>query len=559
MRLESLVSLKPDIIDTGAGIKAPVPAGAVSLSEGDIINVKVLGESDGVYSLKTEDGLVLRARLDEGVFLPADSSVALAVTGRRDGMLYMSIIETPTLKEDVKLPGLPPSIVSEIAERLTSMGYKAENGVLRAVFEIASRFPDMTLNEVIFTAANKLPADRAVSEAVKALFAGEDTSVMLDEIIRFAAADKKPPVPGPFYTEPAASPQNEFVDPALPRPAVSVLSQTAGDMPPVAFSAGAAAPEGTAGALSIDAEIANSVIKADTGADLAAADRSAPRGIEDPAVSGAAGAKEPLDFSRWISRFLGGESITDPEKLLPADLARAPVFEGVPPRTLAAIAQNLRAVAGSVPVSEDESKLLENLVKLAEKSVLRLEDPAADIAAKLKAVREELLVKLAYFRDSLDASSAPHLKAQIQKLTDHIRLLESLDRFVYVQLPLQIGKERFSADLYVYKKDKGQTRRIDPDDVKILLALDLMHMGHLESFIEIKGKEVSLRFEVESEEIASAFKQNTAKLHELLHEAGYKFTNATVIMKNSETSPETALLRFLFFERSVNAGLDLTV
>lgn len=78
-----------------------------------------------------------------------------------------------------------------------------------------------------------------------------------------------------------------------------------------------------------------------------------------------------------------------------------------------------------------------------------------------------------------------------------------------------------------------------------------------EVLVEIRGREASLGLEVENEEVASDFKQNTTKLHKMLDGMGYKFTYLSAVVKNSATTVETALLKLVNGERS--GGIDVVI
>jgi hypothetical protein len=224
------------------------------------------------------------------------------------------------------------------------------------------------------------------------------------------------------------------------------------------------------------------------------------------------------------------------------------------------MAESLRSITASMPELADEQDLFESISRFARELFL---DTGADpdkTAAALKSVREELYVKLAYFKDAVESSSAAGkgmVLKETEKLMEHVKLLNSLDQFAYVQIPIKEHGGRGNAELYIYKNNKGGSRRIDPENAKILLALDLEHMGHIESFIEIRGREVNLRCEVATQEMISTFRQNTTKLHKMLDAIGYKFTNFSAGIKQSVTSVENSLLALLDYERQKSVGVEL--
>jgi len=105
-----------------------------------------------------------------------------------------------------------------------------------------------------------------------------------------------------------------------------------------------------------------------------------------------------------------------------------------------------------------------------------------------------------------------------------------------------MSEERKTADLYVFKRKGG--KRTDPDNVNILMAIDLEFMGHWEALINIKNKEVSIQMEVPSDAEKDHFNSNTVMLHELLSEAGFKLVSTNIKISEEETTVLTALSAF---------------
>lgn len=184
-----------------------------------------------------------------------------------------------------------------------------------------------------------------------------------------------------------------------------------------------------------------------------------------------------------------------------------------------------------------------------------------DTAQQLRQAKEELYLKLSLFRDAVqrsDAAQKPALLQETQKLMDHVRTMGEIDQFVYLQVPLMMEGRHETAELYFFKNTRQGRKRIDPEDVQILLALDLEHMGHLESLVHIRGREVSLNLELESDEAVAFTQRETPRLFSLLDDAGFKLTDAKITRAAERTTPAGALLTLLRHERS-RAGYDLTI
>ena len=222
-------------------------------------------------------------------------------------------------------------------------------------------------------------------------------------------------------------------------------------------------------------------------------------------------------------------------------LAEIPEFRGTPPQALERFSGMLLRIAGEGAF--DPGGEIEKLQAQLDKLFTRIGKGDTDAGARLKEAREELYARLALIEEAISRAAPAgraEMHGQTQRLMEHVRLLNSIDQFAYMQLPVQFGEERKTADLYLFKR-KG-SRKPDPENVNILLALDLEHMGHWESLMNIRKKDVSIQMEVRGEREKEHFSENTVMLHEMLAEAGFKLVNTDIKHSEKETTPLTALL-----------------
>jgi hypothetical protein len=156
-------------------------------------------------------------------------------------------------------------------------------------------------------------------------------------------------------------------------------------------------------------------------------------------------------------------------------------------------------------------------------------------------------------------SARAEMLEQTQRVMEHVRILNNIDQFVYMQLPVQLGNERQNADLYLFKKKGG--KRVDPDNINILLALDLQHLGHWESLINIKSKDVSIKMEVAGAAEKDYFSAHTVLLHNMLHDAGFKLVNTDISYskEEEETTPLSALAAFDKYSSSQIKKIDFKI
>jgi len=220
-------------------------------------------------------------------------------------------------------------------------------------------------------------------------------------------------------------------------------------------------------------------------------------------------------------------------------LANIPEFSGTPQSALERFSDMLLRVAGDSQETDDNTELL---TAQLDKLFTRVGKDVTDAGARLRDAREEMYARLSLIEEAMSRASGParaEMLGQTQKLMEHVRLLNSIEQFVYMQMPVQMSDERKAADLYIFKRKGG--KRADPDNINILLAIDLEHMGHWEALVNIKNKEVSIQMEVPEEAVKDHFNENTVLLHELLDEAGFKLVSTNIKLSEKETTPLTAL------------------
>jgi len=232
-------------------------------------------------------------------------------------------------------------------------------------------------------------------------------------------------------------------------------------------------------------------------------------------------------------------------------LSQVPEFKGTPQSALERFSNMLLRVAGDTEAASgtdkasqaDADKDTKMLAAQLEKMFTKIGKNDENAGMRLREAREELFARLSLIEEEISRATGPEktqLLSQTQKLMDHVRLLNNIDQFTYLQLPVQLREERKSAELYVFKRKGG--KRADPDNVNILLAIDLEFMGHWEALLNIKGKDVYINMEVQGEAEKNHFIENTVMLHEMLKEEGFKLVNTNIKISEEETTPLTALL-----------------
>jgi len=256
-----------------------------------------------------------------------------------------------------------------------------------------------------------------------------------------------------------------------------------------------------------------------------------------------------------------GASIAVQDALVNA-LTELPEFRNTPPKYILKFSDTLTRVLGEENTADGQQGT-EGLQEQLDKLFTSIDRSDPDLGKRLSQSKEEMFLRFMLIEEAISRmsfSQRAEAVEQVQQLLNHVRVLNSIEHVVYMQLPVKINEQETTAELYIFKK-KGK-KRLDPENVNVLLAVDLQHLGRWEGLINIQSKEVSVKMDVSGEQEKDFFGANTVMLHKLLHEIGYKLQNSTITYTGENTTPLTAMLSLeqLQTGRSSNVGaMDYTV
>ena len=591
MKVESL-----QISDRG-GLKVRTGAGTfvASLNEGDSVKAEVLSSEKGAVVMKTDSGQTFKAKLDQDVILSRGDRVLLEVTGKEAGIVTLAIREESAAWDTAGRPelvrGFDDQTLLPYASKLAELNFQVAEGTARLMKELITQSPGMTLDEAAFIASNKLTGDDdLIAAALLMISDGEKTGVMIEKLLDLLNAGEPPrsdapPLQGgefaetrraegvaPYSSLPTIDP-NEIIahNDINMQSRISTSNEEifsngdfSGDVSVIeeqntpVKTIGTGVPAETD--MPVEAVISTEIaITAETAI-------QAETTIEAEIVL-------PAETSISTESAISAETVTPGEEAIPAEAAgitqtvdsNKPIvrllsefkeFQGTPAPALERFSDMLLKVAkdGAAASNSDAEKL----AVLLEKMFTRIERDDKDAGARIKSAKEELFARLAMLEETISRAAMPakaEMLEQTRRLMDHVRALNNVDQFAYMQLPVQFGDERKTAELYIFKKKGG--KRIDPDNINILLAIDLENMGHWEGLINFRNRDVSVKMEVRGSEEKEYFGKNTVLLHEMLAEAGFKLVNTDITYSTKETTPLTALSAIGRFTRG--RGIDLSV
>ena len=177
---------------------------------------------------------------------------------------------------------------------------------------------------------------------------------------------------------------------------------------------------------------------------------------------------------------------------------------------------------------------------------MSLED-ADELALHLKKAVQDLpeqLKELKVLIEHADNIVKETVAAKFDQIEKQMSIMNEVRRFDCYQIPLQNSQYQLSAaELYVYRYRNGK-KKVDPENILILLGLDTQYMGRVETLIKTNGKSLSIEFNLEDMRLSDEMQADTAGLEQTVNEAGYHLAGVSVKPLTSRTTVLNAENRF---------------
>lgn len=121
------------------------------------------------------------------------------------------------------------------------------------------------------------------------------------------------------------------------------------------------------------------------------------------------------------------------------------------------------------------------------------------------------------------------IRETLSNLKDNIDFVKHVNQYNnYLQIPVMMNENTATAKLYVFKDGK-RNKKVDPQNATILIALDLKHIGHIESLVNIHQKNVFVTFRIEDRKTGDLIDRQTGLLKDALSAKGYNLSLIKVI------------------------------
>ncbi|MCL2221170.1 MAG: hypothetical protein FWC20_02590 [Oscillospiraceae bacterium] len=602
----------------GIKLKAGTGSGLDSLRKGDVLRAEVVSrDKSGMLTLKMENGHSFSAKLDTGLRLSVGDALVLEVMEKDNDRISLSFSSAETAEDDLSLA--ERSIVREFsdkslapyASKLSELGMPVNEKSAALMRDLMALNPKLTLDEAAFLVSNKLTDDPDIMQAaLRMLASGEKTDALIAKLI---SSMGEPSIANPEATQTqntapltnllAAIVKNSsslmealnHLNQAPSSGSQGIITQSEGNMQTnvinvaenlsqVGNNSEIATQQGTAQTQQPQvlqgtqaSTLPGTLIGENFSNNMPTGEPAIGDGLARPANVQTATMPTPLgdgfarpDVPQAATPLAAeppvGDGLASPGSPLSQNpesglrsmvvqlLSQVPEFSGTPHSALERFSEMLLRVAGDTVGAADG----ETLEAQIEKLFTKIDAGGANAGTELRHAREELFARLAMLEEAVSSSNQntkTELLSQTHRLMDHVRTLNNIEQFVYMQMPVSQNDQRKSAELYIFKR-KGR-RQADSENVNILMAIDLEFMGRWEALLNIKGKDVTLNMEVRGETEKKHFGENTVLLHRLLDEDGFRLVATNIKLFKEETTPLNALTALDRYQGKKQTGIDI--
>ena len=121
---------------------------------------------------------------------------------------------------------------------------------------------------------------------------------------------------------------------------------------------------------------------------------------------------------------------------------------------------------------------------------------------------------------NLSGDDSDSLGSQARDAQSNIDFMKTLsEAFSYFQMPLKLRNQNTHGDLYVYTK-KEKLRK-DPNNIHVLLHLDMENLGALDVYLDKNHNEINTKFISDNDRSIDLLSTNAGLLKDALNSQGY--------------------------------------
>ncbi|TCO79967.1 hypothetical protein [Marinisporobacter balticus] len=152
-------------------------------------------------------------------------------------------------------------------------------------------------------------------------------------------------------------------------------------------------------------------------------------------------------------------------------------------------------------------------------------------------IMKEIYIKLELVKQgigSLNPKNGEEILNNITNLKNSLDFINKMNQFQnYLQIPIFLDNEHKNLECFISKDDKNG-KKINPKDVKILVALDTKTMDKVQVLIDIKDKNITCNFKVIADEVKQILLKFENQLKDALMFLGFTQVNTNYAVSNIE-------------------------
>ena len=167
------------------------------------------------------------------------------------------------------------------------------------------------------------------------------------------------------------------------------------------------------------------------------------------------------------------------------------------------------------------SKELGQLLKGQIEETLYLKPQMADSEESIKGFYKRVRSSLeAVSKETQKAAEGSALSANLNEIKSNIDFMNDINRnMTYFQMPVRFSEGTGNGELYVFTNKK--TLHNNPENVSALLHLDMEHLGSVDVYVKLAGKNVTTNFCLEDSETLDFVYDHIDRLNARLEALGY--------------------------------------
>jgi hypothetical protein len=515
-----------------------------TLKKGESFMAQVVSSQGGHVTFKTPEGKTFAAQMLAEFALQEGATAELLVRQNSSGKIIMQLLSVEAAlsgakKDALNSLGLQNNVQArEAAALFKQINIRPAEPQIQAVMNILKEHPALNVSAAVFFVANQLPPTAEnVQTLLKLVSQGSDMGESLMALASQAMEEMamgQPAGSAPF--EAAASPAGlENTQPAKGNSTANISAQETQiyinvnektDAAPAANTARGEAP----------------AAKPFTDAPPREAQMITQPAAKPQPQSGTQ--TQQTAHSAPMPGLVADEALQTPpqpplqtkEQAIPQDNKEQPALPMQPPEAEASKAAitlpgQQDAATGASAGAPKQSAAEALIAKLAALLLSAEAVNAEELEKSAKNTREEL----PSLQQLIEQSSLKHKDALSAKFADiaaQEKLTADINRFACLHIPVTIGRQAQTAELYIYKNNR-RGKRIDKENTVIFIGIDTPYLGRTEARLQIDKKNVSMVLKLENEAALKLAREQNAALYKALAGLGYRLTD-TKIMKLEE-------------------------